>query len=137
MSVATMAIPTKRCISASGGNELLLPVPNLPYNCNGYGAGTTMKSSVVKRSVVITGHKTSVSLEDAFWTDLKKIAHARQVTLSELVTKIDGACEQNNLSSAVRLFVLHHFRNNEDKRVDVAKTHLSTVGAERARASKP
>ena len=45
-----------------------------------------MKSSVVKRSVVIDGHKTSVSLEDAFWTELKKIAHAQQLTLSELVT---------------------------------------------------
>jgi predicted DNA-binding ribbon-helix-helix protein len=64
-------------------------------------------SSVIKRSVVIDGHKTSVSLEDAFWTDLKKIAHVQQVT-SELVTKIDGAREQNNLSSAIRLFVLHH-----------------------------
>ena len=49
-----------------------------------------MKSSVVKRSIVIDGHKTSVSLEDAFWTDLKMIAHTQQTTLSELVTKIDG-----------------------------------------------
>ena len=93
-----------------------------------------MKSSVIKRSVVIDGHKTSVSLEDAFWTDLKKIAHAQQVTLSELVTKIDGTREQNNLSSAIRLFVLHHFRN-EDKRVDVATANLSTLGAERTPAS--
>ena len=94
-----------------------------------------MKSSIAKRSVVIGGHKTSVSLEEPFWTDLKTIAHAQQVTLSELVTKIDGAREQNNLSSAIRLFVLHHFR--EDKRMDVAKAHLSTVGAERTPASKP
>ena len=92
-----------------------------------------MKSSVIKRSIVINGHKTSVSLEDAFWTDLKTIAHAQQVTLSELVTKIDGAREQNNLSSEIRLFVLHHFR--EDKRMDVAKAHLSAVGAERKPAS--
>ena len=95
-----------------------------------------MKSSVVKRSIVINGHKTSVSLEDAFWTDLKTIARAQQVTLSELVTKIDGAREQNNLSSAIRLFVLRHFRS-EDRRMDVAKAHLSTVGAERTPASKP
>ena len=65
-----------------------------------------MKSSVIKRSIVIDGHKTSVSLEDAFWDDLKKIAHARQVTLSELVTKIDLTRDQGNLSSAIRLFVL-------------------------------
>ena len=49
----------------------------------------SMKSPVVKRSVVIDGHKTSVSLEHAFWSDLKEIAYMEQVTLSELVTKID------------------------------------------------
>ena len=95
-----------------------------------------MKSSVVKRSVVIDGHKTSVSLEDPFWTDLKKIAHTQQTTLSELVAKIDGTREQGNLSSAIRLFVLHHFRS-EDKRMETAKAHLSAVGAERTPASQP
>jgi predicted DNA-binding ribbon-helix-helix protein len=95
-----------------------------------------MKSSIVKRSVVIDGHKTSVSLEEPFWTDLKNIAHTQQTTLSELVTKIDGAREQGNLSSAIRLFVLHHFRN-EDKRMEAAKVHLSAVGAERTPASQP
>ena len=93
-----------------------------------------MKSSVVKRSIVIDGHKTSVSLEDAFWTDLKTIAHTQRVTLSELVTKIDGTREQGNLSSAIRLFVLHHFRN-EGKRMEAAKAHHSAVGAERIPAS--
>ena len=89
-----------------------------------------MQSSVVKRSIVIDGHKTSVSLEDPFWADLKKIAHTQQVTLSKLVTAIDGTREQSNLSSAIRLFVLHHFRN-KDKRVEVAEARLSAVGAER------
>ena len=92
-----------------------------------------MKSSVVKRSIVIDGRKTSVSLEDAFWTDLKGIAHTQQVTLSDLVSKIEGTCEQSNLSSAIRLFVLHHFR--EDKRMDAAKAHPSAVAAERTPAS--
>ena len=78
-----------------------------------------MKSSIVKRSVVIGGHKTSVSLEDPFWTDLKKIAHTQQVTLSELVTKIDLTRDQGNLSSAIRLFVLQRFRN-EDKQAEGA-----------------
>ncbi len=78
-----------------------------------------MKSSVIKRSIVIDGHKTSVSLEDAFWDDLKKIAHARHVTLSELVTKIDLTREQGNLSSAIRLFVLQRFLN-EDKQTEEA-----------------
>jgi|SRR5262245_15204268 predicted DNA-binding ribbon-helix-helix protein len=65
-----------------------------------------MKSLVVKRSVVIAGHKTSVSLEDAFWSALKEIAEQRQTTLSELVGSIDAARRHGNLSSAIRLFVL-------------------------------
>ena len=47
-----------------------------------------MKSSVVKRSVVIDGHKTSVSLEDAFWSGLKEIARAQHATLSNMVKSI-------------------------------------------------
>jgi predicted DNA-binding ribbon-helix-helix protein len=90
-----------------------------------------MKSSVVKRSVVIDGHKTSVSLEDPFWTELKNIAHARQLTLSDLVSKIEGTRAQSNLSSAIRLFVLHHFQ----ERMDVAKHQVSAVAAERTPAS--
>ena len=74
-----------------------------------------MKSSVVKRSIVIDGHKTSVSLEDPFWTELKNIAHARQLTLSELVSKIEDTREQSNLSSAIRLFVLHHFLKTSER----------------------
>lgn len=69
-----------------------------------------MKSPVVKRSIVITGHKTSVSLEDAFWSGLKDIAVARNMTLSELVASIDAERRQGNLSSAIRLFVLDHYR---------------------------
>ena len=64
---------------------------------------------VVKRSVDINGHKTSVSLEDAFWSDLKEIAHMQRVTLSKLITEIDKA-RQGNLSSAIRLFVFEQVR---------------------------
>ena len=69
-----------------------------------------MKSPVVKRSIVIAGHKTSVSLEDAFWGGLKEIATARGMTLSELVASIDTGRQHGNLSSAIRLFVLDHYR---------------------------
>ena len=69
-----------------------------------------MKSPVVKRSIVIAGHKTSVSLEDAFWKGLKEIAGARQMTLSDLVASIDTDRRHGNLSSAIRLFVLDHYR---------------------------
>ena len=71
-----------------------------------------MKSPVVKRSIVIAGHKTSVSLEDAFWDALKEIAARRNVTLSDLVASIDASRSQGNLSSAIRLFVLDYFRSN-------------------------
>lgn len=71
-----------------------------------------MKSPVIKRSIVIAGHKTSVSLEDAFWKGLKDIAGGRDMTLSELVAAIDSERRHGNLSSAIRLFVLDHYRNN-------------------------
>jgi len=70
-----------------------------------------MKSPVVKRSIVIAGHKTSVSLEDAFWKGLKEIADQRSVTLSDLVASIDSQRRHGNLSSAIRLFVLDHYRS--------------------------
>ena len=69
-----------------------------------------MKSPVVKRSIVVAGHKTSVSLEEAFWNGMKEISSARGMTLSELVGEIDGQRKQGNLSSAIRLFVLDNFR---------------------------
>jgi predicted DNA-binding ribbon-helix-helix protein len=69
-----------------------------------------MKSPVVKRSIVIAGHKTSVSLEDAFWKGLKEIAGSRDMTLSDLVATIDSERRHGNLSSAIRLFVLDHYR---------------------------
>jgi predicted DNA-binding ribbon-helix-helix protein len=69
-----------------------------------------MKSPVIKRSIVIAGHKTSVSLEDAFWKGLKDIAINRRATLSDLVAAIDAERQFGNLSSAIRLFVLDHFQ---------------------------
>jgi predicted DNA-binding ribbon-helix-helix protein len=67
-----------------------------------------MKSPVVKRSIVVAGHKTSVSLEEAFWNGMKEISSVRDMTLSELVGEIDSNRQQGNLSSAIRLFVLEH-----------------------------
>ena len=87
-----------------------IAVPNLRYETKGGCGDALMKSSVVKRSIIIDGHKTSVSLEDAFWSDLKDIAHAERATLSKLVAKIDETRQHSNLSSAIRLFVLEHFR---------------------------
>ena len=70
-----------------------------------------MKSAVVKRSVIVGGHKTSISLEDAFWGALKEIAQAKGSTITQTVSQIDETRQQANLSSAIRLFVLGHARN--------------------------
>ena len=67
-------------------------------------------SPVIKRSIVIGGHKTSISIEDEFWGGLKQIAEERELTLARLVGDIDGARERGNLSSAVRIYVLRHYR---------------------------
>jgi predicted DNA-binding ribbon-helix-helix protein len=63
-----------------------------------------------RHSVVIDGHKTSVSLEDEFWDGLKEVAVARNIRLDTLVTKIDSKRQHANLSSAVRLFVLDFYQ---------------------------
>ncbi len=68
-----------------------------------------MDCKVKKHSLLISGHYTSISLEDAFWEELKQIAKKRQLTLSSLVAEIDNN-RQGNLSSALRLFVLQELK---------------------------
>jgi predicted DNA-binding ribbon-helix-helix protein len=70
-----------------------------------------VRSQVAKRSIVIAGHKTSVSVEDEFWNSLKEIAGERGMTLGALVAAIDGDRQHANLSSAIRLFVLGFYRD--------------------------
>ena len=74
-----------------------------------------METSVVKRSIVIGDHKTSVSLEDSFWGAMKEIAGLKGATLSELISQIDTDREHSNLSSAIRLFVLDHYMSRAPK----------------------
>jgi predicted DNA-binding ribbon-helix-helix protein len=72
-----------------------------------------VSSVVYKRSIKIGGRYSSVSLEDAFWNALKEIAAAQCISVYDLVSKIDSARElelRGNLSSALRLFVLKHYR---------------------------
>jgi predicted DNA-binding ribbon-helix-helix protein len=64
-----------------------------------------MKSKMFKRSVMLHGHKTSVSLEAEFWDCLKQIAARERISVSALITRIDSG-RDGNLSSAARLFVL-------------------------------
>jgi predicted DNA-binding ribbon-helix-helix protein len=68
-----------------------------------------VNSTVKKRSIVIDGHRTSVSLEDDFWMSLRQIARGRQVTISHLIASLDAARENSNLSSAIRVFILDHY----------------------------
>ena len=80
-----------------------------------------MESLVVKRSIVIAGRKTSISLEDAFWNSLREIANRRKETLSQLVASIDANRKAANLSSAVRVFVLDFYRSQFEREVMVSQ----------------
>jgi predicted DNA-binding ribbon-helix-helix protein len=72
--------------------------------------GGYLRSRVLKRSIVVGRHRTSISLEDVFWNELREIAHRRGVHLSELVGHIDGERQHCNLSSAIRMFVFEQAR---------------------------
>jgi len=71
-------------------------------------AGTAIK----KRSVLIAGHPTSLSLEAEFWSALQEIARRRGQSLNRLVASVDAA-RNGNLSSALRVFVLDCYRRGE------------------------
>jgi predicted DNA-binding ribbon-helix-helix protein len=81
------------------------------WECLASTAEATMQSPVVKHSIAIGSHKTSISLEDAFWQGLKDIAESRGVPLRDLVANINSERQHGNLSSAIRLFVLDYYRN--------------------------
>ena len=73
--------------------------------------GLCMKSAITKRSVVIGGHKTSVSLEEPFWNAVREIAGHQQMTVSNLLRQIDLERHNANLSSAIRVYVLENIRS--------------------------
>lgn len=73
-----------------------------------------MTSAIIKRSVVVNGHKTSVSLENEFWEALRDMADAQNVKLSVLVQQIERGRSNANLSSAIRVFVFEHYRKTMD-----------------------
>ncbi|MDR7038241.1 MULTISPECIES: ribbon-helix-helix domain-containing protein [Methylobacterium] len=66
--------------------------------------------NVAKRSVMIAGHRTSVSLEEPFWEALREIAQGRNLSVQALIGEIDAGREGQNLSSAIRVFVLAAYR---------------------------
>lgn len=67
-------------------------------------------SRPVKRSFTIEGHRTSISLEAAFWDALKDVAKSQRMPVAQLVQEIDRARGNGGLSSAVRIWLLDHFR---------------------------
>ena len=65
-----------------------------------------------KKSVVIAGrHSTSISLEDEFLTELENIARQKRVSINQLVTEIDSKREHENLSRAIRIYILRYLKN--------------------------
>src|SRR5262249_22997113 len=70
---------------------------------------SVMQSTIVKRSLLINGRGTSISLEDAFWVAFKRIAAQRNLTLSELAAEVDDKRKQGTLSSAVRVYILQYY----------------------------
>ena len=69
----------------------------------------------MKRSITLGGHDTSVTLEDEFWDGLRSIARSENTTLTSLVAQIDRVRRnESNLSSAIRVFILNHFRASAD-----------------------
>ena len=71
----------------------------------------TRASGVIKRSVAIAGHRTSISLEEPFWAELQGIARARGRSAQSLIAEIDSGRGAQNLSSAIRVFVLAAVRD--------------------------
>jgi predicted DNA-binding ribbon-helix-helix protein len=75
---------------------------------------TRRGSAVIKRSIDREGHRSSVSLENEFWDALWEIAGSKNVTVSALVATIDHGANRDNLSSAIRVFVLDHYRRSSE-----------------------
>ena len=94
-----------------------------------------VKSTVTKRSIMLGGRKTSVSLEDAFWAELNEIAHFQGVTVSSLVTGIEATRKQSNLSSAIRVFVLDQLQNKGNSAALPHSTR-TTVSSDESRSTQ-
>jgi len=96
-----------------------------------------MKSPVIKRSIMLAGHKTSVSLEDAFWEGLKEIASRRKMSGSALIGLVDAQRADGNLSSAIRLFVLDYFRSLAEPQPAGSNVHDDDQAAREAGVIAP
>jgi predicted DNA-binding ribbon-helix-helix protein len=89
----------------------------------------TIGSPVAKRSIIRNGHKSSVSLEDQFWDALREIAGRENITVSALVATIDHGSNRDNLSSAIRVFVLDQFMRNSEHKLPVGQSNRDSPAA--------
>jgi predicted DNA-binding ribbon-helix-helix protein len=94
-----------------------------------------VNSSVIKRSIIRDGHKSSVSLEDEFWIGLREIAGRENMTVSTLVGTIDHGSNRRNLSSAIRVFVLSHFRTNHEQELSIGAANSGASATNVPRSS--
>src|SRR5262245_57825820 len=83
------------------------------------------RSPIPDHTIDLSGHKTSVTLEDEFWKSLREIAKERRKTIKQLITDIDAKRNSANLSSAIRLFVLDYYRKLVDQLKDEIASHRS------------
>ena len=90
-----------------------------------------MISTVTKRSIVLKGHKTSISLEAEFWEGLRTIASRQNIKLTELLEQIDKGRKGGNLSSAIRVFVFNNLRADSPRSsmIDEEKSKDRSAGA--------
>ena len=90
-----------------------------------------MSSTVIKRSIVLMGHKTSVSLEAEFWEGLREIACTQKIKLTDLLQQIDKGRKGGNLSSAIRVFVFNSLRADSPRSSMINEEKLKdrTAGA--------
>ena len=90
-----------------------------------------MATLIIKRSVVLNGSKTSVSLENKFWDGLQEIARSENLTASALVERIAGGRrESDNLSSEIRVFVLDYFQTRGRQKTNYKRTRFGNTGPE-------
>jgi predicted DNA-binding ribbon-helix-helix protein len=90
----------------TGESGAVVNGPSAPGLLDGWSAAGAGKPR--KRSLSIAGHRTAVSLEEPFWEALRRIAWDKRAPVARLVAEIDAVRGETSLSSAIRLFVLHH-----------------------------
>lgn len=102
------------------------------------------RSPVVKRSIAVRGRKTSVTLEEPFWESLREISALKRETVSSLVGSLDEARDHSNLSSAIRVFVLSHYRGADEHHAEIEvqneviqDVHSSAIKRDRHRGRPP